>query len=353
MTKAKKEVSDIDAVLASITKEYGEGIAVSPNFLVEKDPQILPVSPSLDLGLSGGIPEGSWFLISGPPKYGKTTTALQFAANAQKEENGGRHVFYMDVEGRLKTKNLLGINGLDLEKFTIIHSVEERILTGEEMLTMAVKIVKAVRGCILIIDSLSALCPATESAREVTPSMRSTTPKMVSLFCKQLGQVVPIMDTTIVCIQHIIANTSGFGKKSWEDGGAKIQYQADTKIKALTREYYPKAKKDGDAISPLGQIIKWEVVESALGPPGQKPDSILLYNHGLDNVRELFKLGTDFGVIEKAGSWFTLSFLDGCEGFEELAEKKIQGEENIVNMIREEPDIVDALDKSVREVLMI
>ena len=48
-------------------------------------------------------------ILAGPAGSGKTTTALQIAANAQKEAYGSRDVWYINVEGRLNRKNLEGI----------------------------------------------------------------------------------------------------------------------------------------------------------------------------------------------------------------------------------------------------
>jgi len=46
----------------------------------------------LDIALGGGIREGSCVVITGDPKTGKTTTALYFAAKAQKL---GKKVYYL------------------------------------------------------------------------------------------------------------------------------------------------------------------------------------------------------------------------------------------------------------------
>jgi RecA/RadA recombinase len=78
--------------------------------------QVIPVSPAIDLGLGGGIREGSFVQMAGDPKSGKTTTAVQFAANCQKEEYGSRPVYYYDVEGRFGTNALDGIEGIGQRK---------------------------------------------------------------------------------------------------------------------------------------------------------------------------------------------------------------------------------------------
>ena len=62
-------------------------------------------------------------MLSGDPKVEKTTTAMQIAANAQKE---GRHVIYLDAEGRLKEMNF-EVPDLDPAQMTIIQPKDKPI----------------------------------------------------------------------------------------------------------------------------------------------------------------------------------------------------------------------------------
>ena len=51
-------------------------------------------------------------------------------------------------------------------------------------------------------------------------------------FCRKLGNVVPVNRSIVWIIQHLIANTSGYGSPFMEDGGNKIVYQGDVKIRS-------------------------------------------------------------------------------------------------------------------------
>mgnify|MGYP003118130934 CR=1 FL=1 len=125
------------AFVKDIIKKYGNVISTGNQILERrKDYKVVTVSPAIDLSLGGGIKEGSWVILTGDPKCGKTTTALQIAANCQKE---GRPIIYLDAEGRLKEMNLLGIDGLDKEKMQVIHS-EDEPLSAEAFLDIAVSV---------------------------------------------------------------------------------------------------------------------------------------------------------------------------------------------------------------------
>ena len=89
--------------LKKIIKDYGEIIRSGTEVLEEKkNYKIISVSPAIDIALGGSIREVSWLTLTGDPKSGKTTTAMQIAANCQKE---GRPIIYLDAEGRLKDMN--------------------------------------------------------------------------------------------------------------------------------------------------------------------------------------------------------------------------------------------------------
>ena len=72
-----------------VVKSFGDDIIVTGNAIVDKKSVIIPVSPSLDILLNGGIPEGSFVVLTGQPKCGKTTSSLDFAATAQQDKYKG------------------------------------------------------------------------------------------------------------------------------------------------------------------------------------------------------------------------------------------------------------------------
>ena len=105
-----------------IKDKFGD-ILFGGEFITSSKSIIIPVSPSIDMMLGGGIPEGSLVIVTGLQKLGKTSLCLHFAGNAQdiKYRNDmcpkeGRHVYFLNVEGRIKPRDLLGIKHLNIEK---------------------------------------------------------------------------------------------------------------------------------------------------------------------------------------------------------------------------------------------
>ena len=119
-----------------IVKEYGDVIH-DPSSITDQELKILSVSPKIDIALGCGVPEGSLFIMTGPEKVGKTVTALTFCANAQQDE---RFVYYGNIEGRLRKRDLEGIESLSLLPqeegglMQVIQSTEGNILSAEKFL---------------------------------------------------------------------------------------------------------------------------------------------------------------------------------------------------------------------------
>src|SRR5690554_566147 len=93
-----------------------EDVMQSGRTFMETPRRIIPISPANDVALGGGITDGAVIILTGPPKFGKTVTALTIAAEAQKAEHGARDVFYFNIEERFKTRDIIGIAGLDPDK---------------------------------------------------------------------------------------------------------------------------------------------------------------------------------------------------------------------------------------------
>lgn len=73
---AKKKVAskenDPNKFMKDIIKEYGNIIITGTQIIEQKkNDKIISLSPAIDLGLNGGIREGSWLILSGAPKSGK------------------------------------------------------------------------------------------------------------------------------------------------------------------------------------------------------------------------------------------------------------------------------------------
>lgn len=314
-----------------INKKHGE-VLIPASKIIEKERKVVSISPMADYNLNGGIPEGSWLLLSGPPKCGKTVTALQIAANAQNQY--GKPVYYGNVEHRIEKKELTGIHGLNVDDVEMVQSYEGKIMSAQDHLQEYTTILKDVPGCILIIDSTSALCSEGEFGSDITAKARNEGPKLLATFCRRMAPVVPVNRALVIVIQHLIANTSGYGEPQFEDGGRKMQYQGDTKLRCTSFQKWENTKKEQ-----VGQVLNWQIKTAALTKPGGKFSSYLRYGYGLDDIKEYISLGLDMGLIDKKGAWYS------------YAGQRTQGEEKLQNLFIESNEHLTTLKTQIEQML--
>lgn len=325
-----------------IIKAFGKIISTGNELVKTKgDLQCVPFSPSLDLALNGGLLEGTWTIISGNPKTGKTTSCLQVCKNAQ---DCGRPVIYVDGESRLKKYNLEGTQGLDLDKIQIIHSPEDgEQLSAEDFLDVCESMILKPenKGAICIIDSCSSLVPRAELESPASASLRASLPKLLSHWVKKNAQNVVKNKIVVIIITHYITNTSGYGKVKIPDCGVMVQYQADTRLDIARIEDW---REGGDSGKKIGQLVHWKIDCSAMGASGNECISYIRYGKGIDKVQEIIELAVSFGIIEKGGSWYTLSFLE--------EPVKVQGMSNVYDFLSENPEQIKVVTEKVMEMLL-
>jgi RecA/RadA recombinase len=302
------------------------------------------------------------FVTDGMNVTHNTTTAMQIATNCQKE---GRPIIYLDAEGRLKDMNFQ-VKGFDPSKIHVI-APDDKPIPAEDFLDIAYKLMSHpdYHGAVLIIDSISSLIPAKELDGDFSPK-RAGLPKILSIFTKKVGQLLPRQRGLVIAITHYIANTAGFGKSKLADGGNKIQYQADTRMEiAGSGENSPAIKGWVVNEKRIGQIVNWKIICSSMGAPGGSVQSYIRYGHGIDKTQEVMLLGLDLGLIEKKGAWYTCSFLlplkdelkkvfpeldtDNEESIIKLI--KHQGEAKLFKFLDENSAFFDILENMIKELL--
>lgn len=331
MAKKKNDEQDLteqeifDLLNGEFTKEYGTNVFSTADFILDENAKIIPWSPSVDVILNKGIPEGAWVSINGPAKCGKTSSLLSFAANAQKPEYGNKTIYYFNIEGRLKEMNLRGTKGLDLspQKFRLIQSTRQKILSTQENLSIAEKILKTHPECVLLFDSVSALADEKELIGQVGTETRGHNNKVITQFINNVSNVVRVNKCIVIGITHTIANTSGYGSPTVEKAANRWLYQADVRLKGKADRWLT----GGETGKQIGLKINWTCQCSALGPPGMVATSYFRFGLGIDNLFELIQLGLETGLIQQNGAWY------------QIQDQKAQGEHNLYKTISENEDL--------------
>lgn len=291
----------------------------------------------MDIALNGGVREGTIFHIGGITGSGKTSFSLSFLAEASRI---GKNIYYVDVEGRLQPELLKCISGLDIKKINIIKSTKEDQLTAEKYIEIIESLIRDDPGCVVILDSLAALCPEAELAAEITDQQRATIPKLMAKFLRRMAQIIPSTGSILVTLTHMQANPSGYGSPFRETGGNSIQFFASYWMNCISS-----TKVEDKTGKTIGKDSKFRLHKVATGPPDGEPQLFIRFGKGCDKYMDLFKIACDIGIIKATGAWYTIE-LDSLKD-EGGKLPKLQGENKVCAFL-EDPKVFDTVAKEVK-----
>ena len=316
----------LDDVLASLEKQFGKGavMLLGDNHHAEVEVSSSG-SLSLDIALGvGGYPKGRIIEIYGPESSGKTTFALHAIAEVQK--NGGRAAF-IDAEHALDpvyAKNL-GVN------------INELLLsqpdTGEQALEICEALVRSNAINIVVIDSVAALVPQAEIDGEMGDSHVGLQARLMSQALRKLSGTINKTKTIAIFINQLREKVGiMFGNPETTPGGRALKFYSSVRLDVRRSE----SIKVGDAI--IGNKTTIKVVKNKVAPPFKVAMVDIMYGEGVSKEGEIIDLGTDAGILEKTGAWYSYN-----------GEKLGQGKENVKLLLKENTKLRDEIEKKIRE----
>ena len=325
-TELKETDKDLEQVLANIEKQFGKGSIMK---LGETTHMAVDVVSSgcltLDIALGvGGLPRGRIIEIYGPESSGKTTFALQAIAAVQKD--GGRAAF-IDAEHALDPvyAKRLGVN------------INELLLsqpdTGEQALEICDALVKSQAISIIVIDSVAALVPKAEIDGDMGDAHVGLQARLMSQALRKLAGTINKTNTIAIFINQLREKVGiMFGNPETTPGGRALKFYSTIRLEVRKSE----ALKMGDGI--IGNKTNIKVVKNKVAPPFKTATVDIMYGEGVSREGEIIDLGTEAGVIEKTGAWYSYQ-----------GEKLGQGKENVKLLLKDNLELRNELEQKVRE----
>ncbi len=317
----------MDMAVSQIEKEFGKGsiMRLGDGAQVENIEVISSGSLSLDIALGvGGIPRGRVIEIYGPESSGKTTLALHIVAEAQKI--GGAAAF-IDAEHAL---DMIYARKLGVKVEDLLVSQPD---TGEQALEITEILVRSGALDVVVVDSVAALVPRAEIEGEMGDSHMGLQARLMSQALRKLVAAISKSKTTVIFINQIRMKIGVmFGNPETTTGGNALKFYASVRLEIRRTG----SIKKGEDV--LGNATRVKVVKNKVAPPFKEARFDILFGEGISKAGDVLDLAVDCGVAEKSGSWYSY---DG--------ERLGQGRDFVRNHIKENPDILDAMELKVRE----
>ncbi|MBC7503358.1 recombinase RecA [Candidatus Gracilibacteria bacterium] len=326
MTDNKKEA--LASALAMIEKQFGTGSVMKMGDKVHMEVETTGSgSIALDDALGGGYAKGRIVEIYGPESSGKTTLALHAIAEVQR--NGGTAAF-VDAEHALDPKYaaLIGVN------------IEELIISqpdyGEQALEIVDALVRSGAVDLIVVDSVAALTPKAEIEGNMGDSFMGLHARLMSQALRKVTGVINKSNSTVIFINQIRMKIGVmFGNPETTTGGNALKFYASQRLDIRRKEKLESGT--GDDKEAFGNRVKVKVVKNKIAPPFREVEIDVLFNEGISLAGELLDIGSDRGVVKKAGAFYS------------YGETRLgQGRDNSRTFLKENPIIMKEIEIAVR-----
>ena len=317
----------LDAAIAKLEKDFGKGAVMrlgdsSAHVAVETVPTGC-LSLDLALGL-GGVPKGRVIEIYGPESSGKTTVALHMIAEVQKR---GAIAGFIDAEHALDPVYAKNI-GVDIDELYISQPD-----SGDQALEIAETMVRSGAIDIIVIDSVAALVPRQEIEGDMGDSHVGLQARLMSQALRKLTPVISKSNCVVIFINQLREKVGVmFGNPETTTGGRALKFYASVRMDVRRIETL---KQSGEMV---GNRTRIKIVKNKIAPPFKEAEFDIMFGKGISRAGDILDLATGIDLVRKSGAWYAY------EG-----EKIGQGRENAKAYLEAHPEVMEELDRKVRE----
>ena len=317
----------IELAIGSIQKQFGKGaiMRLREGEGISSDVQTISTgSIGIDVALGiGGVPRGRVVEIYGPESSGKTTLSLHILAEAQKNQGVAA---FIDAEHALDVSyaRKLGVKTDDL----LVSQPD----TGEQALEIAEMLVRSNAVDVLVIDSVAALVPRAEIEGEMGDAHVGLQARLMSQALRKLTGIISKSRTCVIFINQIRMKIGVmFGSPETTTGGNALKFYSSIRMD-IRRIGTIKASDQG-----LGNKTRVKIVKNKLAPPFREHEFDILYGVGINKTGDILDLGTNLGIIDKAGSWYS-----------HQGERIGQGREQSCKFLSENNELRNSIEERIR-----
>jgi recombination protein RecA len=317
----------LDAAIGQIEKQFGKGSVMklgdsNANMNVETVPT---GSLSLDIALGlGGVPKGRIIEVYGPESSGKTTVALHMVAEVQKR---GGIAGFIDAEHALDPVYAKKI-GVDIDNLYISQPDN-----GEQALEITETMVRSGAVDIVIVDSVAALVPKAEIDGDMGDAHVGLQARLMSQALRKLTAVISKSNCIVIFINQLREKVGVmFGNPETTTGGRALKFYSSIRLDVRRIE----ALKQGGEM--VGNRTRIKVVKNKIAPPFKEAEFDIMFGQGISREGDILDLAANLGIVNKSGAWYAYQ-----------NEKIGQGRENAKQYLRDNPQIMEEVEKKVRE----
>lgn len=321
-----EKLKALKLTMDKLEKDYGKGSVMMLGDKAEAIQEVISTgSIGLDVALGiGGLPRGRVIEIYGPESSGKTTIATHVIAEAQKK--GGMCAF-IDAEHAFDSAYAKKL-GVDVDNLLISQPDY-----GEQALEIADRLILSGALDVVVIDSVAALVPKSELEGEMGDSKMGLHARLMSQALRKLTATIAKTNTICIFINQLREKIGVmFGNPETTTGGNALKFYASVRLDIRRTQQV----KDGDEA--IGNHVKVKVVKNKVAPPFRAAEFDIIFGEGISKTGEIIDMGTELGIIQKSGSWYSYN-----------NDKLGQGRDAVKQLMADNPELAKEIETKIRE----
>ena len=326
MNNNSEKLKALKLTMDKLEKDYGKGSVMMLGDKAESMQEVISTgSIGLDVALGiGGLPRGRVIEIYGPESSGKTTIATHVIAEAQKK--GGMCAF-IDAEHAFDSSYAKKL-GVDVDNLLISQPDY-----GEQALEIADRLILSGALDVVVIDSVAALVPKSELEGEMGDSKMGLHARLMSQALRKLTATISKTGTICIFINQLREKIGVmFGNPETTTGGNALKFYASVRLDIRRQTQV----KDGDEA--IGNHVKVKVVKNKVAPPFRAAEFDIIFGEGISKTGEIIDMGTELGIIQKSGSWYSYN-----------NDKLGQGRDSVKQLMVDNPELAKEIETKIRE----
>lgn len=368
-------------LIKDFNKQYKEDIAARGIARIETK-KIPFTSPRANYMLYGGIPRGRIVEFAGEENGGKTTTALDVAANAQKlfkvewedeiaeleaidkpkkdqatrltylKARGPKQIIYADCENTLD-EDWAWLLGVNVDEMVILKPMSQ---TAEQIFEMVLQAIETDEVGLVVIDSLGVMLSEQAYEKSMEGKTYGGIAAALTLFSKKAQMLCVKHNCTLIGINQMREDMNSPYGGQITTGGRGWKHNCSVRL-LFTKGEYIDEKGNGltrRAEAPAGNLVMMHIAKTKVCKPDRRVGFYTLrYDTGIDEIADTVEVAIRYGIINQAGSWFNFVDIDTGEIItdEEGETIKLQGKPNVIDFLEDNQNILDEIREKIAELI--
>jgi recombination protein RecA len=388
-------MNPLDKIIGDINKKY-------KSELVQKGTEMIYVekipfsSPRLNYMTYGGVPIGKSTEFFGPENGGKTTSALDVVANAQKlaykqwkdsvdeftelhenlveknnktdakriktlaedietlHENGPRKVVYVDSENTLDT-DWAELQGVDTEELYLVRPQDH---TAEQVFQMILDLVASGQIICIVLDSIPALVSQKLYDKTLEDKSYAGISDAATEFSRKISSLISKHKTAYIQINQIRDNLKNPFDIYHVPGGRALRHLHALRLYVSKGKFIDENNEElanKNAIEPAGNIVDVAMIKTKVCKPDRRVGFYSLkYDSGIDVLSDTVEVAIKYNFIVQSGSFYKMMNPETGEILQGAEDKALQfqGKKNLLQFLRDDVEVFEELYEAINEKVM-